>query len=201
MTNYRQYRNLSTLYISCCKYLTCPVLSFSILSATATATAAIRYLRIKRLNQTYFVLCQEDDTIGYLKEQISIATKHTTKAEYMRIIQPIDNVPFEDDEEKISKYEEIKNESELYVVFQISDEEWEGVHIEKTEADNKYNLNDEEMYFFFANWDIDKNRTVTMTIDENSAYNRMSLLPILIVSLTTLMFMWNDDKFKVNLFQ
>ena len=54
----------------------------------------------------------------------------------MRIIQPKDNVPFEDDEEKISKYEEIKNESELYVVFQISDEEWEGVHIEKTDADN-----------------------------------------------------------------
>ena len=54
----------------------------------------------------------------------------------MRIIQPKDNVPLEDDEEKISKYEEIKNESELYVVFQISDDEWEGVHIEKTEADN-----------------------------------------------------------------
>ena len=113
--------------------MSCPVLSFSILSATATI---IRYLRIKRLNQTYFVLCQEDDTIGYLKEQISIATKHTTKAEYMRIIQPKDNVPLEDDEEKISKYEEIKNESELYVVFQISDDEWEGVHIEKTDADN-----------------------------------------------------------------
>ena len=48
---------------------------------------------------------------------------------------------------------------------------------------NKYNLNDEEVYFFFANWDIDKNRTLSLTIDENSAISRMSLLPILIVSL------------------
>ena len=42
----------------------------------------------------------------------------------MRIIIPKGNVPLEDDEEKISKHEELKNESELYVVFQISDDEW-----------------------------------------------------------------------------
>ena len=52
----------------------------------------------------------------------------------MRIIKPKDNLPLEDDDEKISKYEELKNESELYVVFQISDEEWEGVHVEDTDA-------------------------------------------------------------------
>lgn len=57
-----------------------------------------------------------------------------------------------------------------------------------SKCSNEYKLNDAEMYFFFANWDIDKNRTVTLTIDENSAYKRMSLLPILIVSLGTLMF-------------
>ena len=79
-------------------------------------------------------MCNEDDTVGYLKEQISLATKKETKAEHMRIIKPKDNLPLEDDDEKISKYEELKNESELYVVFQISDEEWEGVHVEDTDA-------------------------------------------------------------------
>eukprot|EP00536_Pseudo-nitzschia_multiseries_P008651 jgi/Psemu1/319443/estExt_fgenesh1_pm.C_2230001 len=91
------------------------------------------YLRIKRLNQTYFIMCNEDDTVGYLKEQVSLATKRETKAEHMRIIQPKDNLPLDDDSEKISKYEGLKNESELYVVFQISDDEWEGVHVEDTD--------------------------------------------------------------------
>ena len=75
-----------------------------------------------------------DDTIGYLKEQISLATKMETKAEHMRIIKPKDNTPLDDNDEKISKYEELKNESELYVVFQISDNEWEGVHVEDIEG-------------------------------------------------------------------
>ena len=57
-----------------------------------------------------------------------------------------------------------------------------------TSCENKYYLNDIEQYYFFANWDIDKNRTVTMTINENSAY-KMSLLPILIISFTTLIMM------------
>mmetsp|Transcript_47042 Transcript_47042/g.50821 ORF Transcript_47042/g.50821 Transcript_47042/m.50821 type:complete len:102 (+) Transcript_47042:79-384(+) len=95
------------------------------------------YLRIKRLNQTYFVLCNEDDTIGYLKEQISLATKNETKAEHMRIIIPEDKLILEDDEEKISKYEELRNETELYVIFQIAEQEWEGVHIEVTENSNE----------------------------------------------------------------
>mmetsp|Transcript_19359 Transcript_19359/g.39801 ORF Transcript_19359/g.39801 Transcript_19359/m.39801 type:complete len:106 (+) Transcript_19359:162-479(+) len=92
------------------------------------------YLRVKRLNQTYFVMCNEDDTVGHLKEQISLATKNETKADHMRIIMPKDKKPLEDDSEKLSKFEELKNESELYVVFQISDDEWEGVHVEDTDA-------------------------------------------------------------------
>jgi hypothetical protein len=86
------------------------------------------------LNQTYFVVCSGDDTIGYLKEQIGLATKKEFKPEHMRIINAKDNRPMEDDTEKISKYEELKNESELYVVFQISDGEWESVHVQDTEA-------------------------------------------------------------------
>ena len=79
-------------------------------------------------------MCKEDDTIGYLKEQISLATKKEVKAEHMRVVNAKDNKPFEDDNEKISDYEDLKNESELYVVFQISDGEWESVHVEDTAA-------------------------------------------------------------------
>ncbi len=39
------------------------------------------------------------------------------------------------DSDKLEKHEDqIKNESELYVVFQISDQEWESVDIEDTQA-------------------------------------------------------------------
>lgn len=79
-------------------------------------------------------MCSEDDTVGYLKEQISLATKQETKAEHMKIIMPKDNKPLDDDSEKLSKYEELKSESELYVVFQISGDQWEGVHVEDTDA-------------------------------------------------------------------
>jgi hypothetical protein len=79
-------------------------------------------------------MCKEDDNIGYLKEQISLATKKEVKAEHMRIINAKDNKPFEDDNETISQHEDLKNESELYVVFQISDGEWESVHVQETAA-------------------------------------------------------------------
>ena len=52
----------------------------------------------------------------------------------MKIIMPKDNKPLDDDSEKLSKYEELKSESELYVVFQISGDQWEGVHVEDTDA-------------------------------------------------------------------
>ena len=52
----------------------------------------------------------------------------------MRIIMAKDKKLLEDDNEKLSTYEELKHESVLYVVFQISDDEWEGVHVEDTDA-------------------------------------------------------------------
>ncbi|KAL3921776.1 MAG: hypothetical protein SGARI_006599 [Bacillariaceae sp.] len=79
-------------------------------------------------------MCTPDDTVGYLKEQISLATKKEVTADHMRLIHPKDSKPLEDDAEKISAHEELKNESELYVVFQIADGEWETVHVEDTEA-------------------------------------------------------------------
>lgn len=50
----------------------------------------------------------------------------------MRLILPKENVIL-DDSDKLQKYEdEVKNESELHVVFQIADGEWESVAIADT---------------------------------------------------------------------
>jgi hypothetical protein len=79
-------------------------------------------------------MCTPEDTIGFLKEQVAVATKKEYKAEQMRMILPKDNSILEDSD-KLEKHEDqIKNESELYVVFQISEGEWESVHIEDTQA-------------------------------------------------------------------
>ena len=87
-----------------------------------------RYLRIKRQNQTYFVTCNPDDTFGYLKEQVALANNGEYEAKQMRMILPKDSTILNDDD-KISSREEIKSESELYVVFAISDGEFEPVQV------------------------------------------------------------------------
>ena len=79
-------------------------------------------------------MCTPGDTIGYLKEQVALATKEEYKAGQMRMILPKDNTVLED-EDKLEKHEdEITNETELHVVFQISEGEWESVYIEDTQA-------------------------------------------------------------------
>lgn len=65
---------------------------------------------------------------------MALATKNEYKAEQMRMILPKDGAIL-DDSDTLEKHEEdIKNESELHVVFQISEGEWESVRIEDTQA-------------------------------------------------------------------
>jgi hypothetical protein len=79
-------------------------------------------------------LCKPEDTVQYLKEQVSIASKRQYNADQMRMILPKGNTVLNDDD-KIEKHEDqLKTESELYVVFQIADGEWEQVNIEDTQA-------------------------------------------------------------------
>lgn len=77
-------------------------------------------------------MCQPaEDTFGFLKQQVALANKEY-KASQMRLL--LNNTILNDDD-KIEKYEdEIKNESELHVVFQISDGEWEAVTIADTQG-------------------------------------------------------------------
>jgi hypothetical protein len=77
-------------------------------------------------------MCKPDDTVGYLKQQVALANKKEWKAEQMRVILPKDNTVLEDSD-KLEEHE-IKNETELHVVFQISEQEWESVSIESTQA-------------------------------------------------------------------
>ena len=89
-------------------------------------------MKIKRKNQTYFVICGQDDTVAYLKEQVSIATRGEQSADQMRMILPKDGMVLGDDQ-KLSKFDgKIKNETELHVVFQIANGEWEQASIEDT---------------------------------------------------------------------
>ena len=78
-------------------------------------------------------MCKPDDTVGDLKQQVALANKKEWKAEQMRVILPKGNIVLEDSV-KLEEHEEIKNETELYVVFQISEQEWESVNIESTQA-------------------------------------------------------------------
>ena len=106
----------------------------NILKITHTNTHTLRYVRIRRQKQTYFIMCQPDDTIGYLKEQICIATQNEYKPNQMKIILPKDTTKVLDsdnDSDKLKQYEDlgIENECELYVVFQISHDVWETVTV------------------------------------------------------------------------
>ena len=67
-----------------------------------------------------------------MKQQVALALKDEWKPEQMRIILPKGNLVLEDSATMKQHEDEIKNESELYVVFQISQGEWESVHIEAT---------------------------------------------------------------------
>lgn len=86
-------------------------------------------MRIKRQNQVFFVVCNPEDKIQYLKEQVALAVKHEWKPDQMRLILPTDNSILENSD-KISRHEDIKNDSELYATFQISEGQWESVHVE-----------------------------------------------------------------------
>lgn len=98
-----------------------------------TVTPLYRYLRIKRRNQTYFIMCTEDTTLGSLKEQIAAATGKEVDAASMRLISKA-NQPLGEDTDKLSQHTDLKNDAELYVVFQIGDGEWEEVQVEDTDA-------------------------------------------------------------------
>ncbi|CAB9519907.1 expressed unknown protein [Seminavis robusta] len=92
------------------------------------------YVRVKRQNQTYFIPCAPDDKIRVVKEKIEQALKVSEKddgvtADHMRLLMPPPKSTVLEDDQALTHYE-IKNDTELHVVFQISENLWETVAVE-----------------------------------------------------------------------
>mmetsp|Transcript_29205 Transcript_29205/g.70453 ORF Transcript_29205/g.70453 Transcript_29205/m.70453 type:complete len:103 (+) Transcript_29205:76-384(+) len=85
------------------------------------------YLRIKRHSQTFFITCNPDHTIKYVKEQIALATKDELKADQMRLLLPKKGTVLTDD--ATIQTLEIKSDTVLHMVSKISDNEWEPVDV------------------------------------------------------------------------
>ena len=65
-----------------------------------------------------------------------MAVKNEWKPDQMRLIIPKENKVLDNDDDKLKQYEDlgIKNEAELYVVFQISENVWESVTVQVDES-------------------------------------------------------------------
>ena len=100
--------------------------------------SSVRYVRVKRQNQTFFIPCAAEDKILTVKEKIEQALKVSEKddgvtSEHMRLLLPPPKSTVLEDDESLNHYE-IKNDMELHVVFQISENLWETVAVESMDV-------------------------------------------------------------------
>jgi hypothetical protein len=104
----------------------------------------VRYLRIKRRNQTFCLLCQETDSFGQVKEKIvEIMQQHadirpeqgSAVADEMRLIEASHGDPINDayDDDTTIQAAQLKDDQVLYLVFRIADNEYEPVEIISTD--------------------------------------------------------------------
>ena len=95
-----------------------------------------RYVRIRRKNQSFFILCTPTNTALHLKQQVALALKeqHEPTVDDSRTLQlqTLDGRVLED--ELILEQVPIQNEQELCVCFPISDGEWEQVDVVSPET-------------------------------------------------------------------
>jgi len=106
-----------------------PLLSLSLVSSF---TVSFSYIRIKRRNQTFCLLCNNTDSIQSVKEQLAMAAKqHLDDAEVgaddMRLLWN-DSILHDTD-----TLHELKDDSVLHLVFKVADNEYESVDIVTTE--------------------------------------------------------------------
>lgn len=89
----------------------------------------LSYVRVKRQSQTFFVTCNPDHTIRYIKDQIAAATKDELAADQLRLLLPSKKGPKVLKDEDVLQALEIKTDAVLHMVQKISDNEWEPVDI------------------------------------------------------------------------
>ena len=90
------------------------------------------YIRIKRRNQTFCLLCNHTDSIQSVKEQLAMATKQhmddaAVGAEDMRLLWN-DSILQDSD-----TLRELKDDCVLHLVFKVADDEYESVDIVSTD--------------------------------------------------------------------
>jgi hypothetical protein len=92
---------------------------------------------VKRQKQTFFIPCTEKSDIRSIKSNIVAALKGSEKDEgiledNMRLLLPAPKSTVLEDGKDLTHYE-IKNDDELNVVFQISENQWEQVFVASTD--------------------------------------------------------------------
>lgn len=88
------------------------------------------YLRVKRLNQTFCILCDADQTVQDIKETLSAALEqHGGSKENIRLIQADSGLVLEDDTKCVG----LADDTVLHMVFQIDGEVYEAVDVTASE--------------------------------------------------------------------
>jgi len=91
------------------------------------------YIRVKRRNQTFCLLCNNSDSVQTVKEQLAMAAKQhldndaVVDANDMRLLY--NGSVLQDDE----TLQDFKDDSVLHVVFKVADNEYEPVDIVSTD--------------------------------------------------------------------
>eukprot|EP00540_Astrosyne_radiata_P002790 CAMPEP_0116852384 /NCGR_PEP_ID=MMETSP0418-20121206/17262_1 /TAXON_ID=1158023 /ORGANISM="Astrosyne radiata, Strain 13vi08-1A" /LENGTH=100 /DNA_ID=CAMNT_0004484539 /DNA_START=129 /DNA_END=431 /DNA_ORIENTATION=- len=92
------------------------------------------HVRIRRRNQTFYVLCHASQTAIHIKQEIALALQGhdedpPSDPSEMKLTDPTGK-ELEDED----SLQSLSNEAELHVVFPIADDEWEPVEIVEYEA-------------------------------------------------------------------
>jgi hypothetical protein len=93
------------------------------------------HVRIRRKNQSFFIMCVPSQTALYLKHQVAQCLhehhlENAPESPSQLQILTAEGTVLEDDD----SLENLTNEQELHVCFPISDNEWEPVDIVSTET-------------------------------------------------------------------
>jgi hypothetical protein len=116
------------------------LLALSFLVHTLTTAIYNRYIRVKRKNQTFCLLCAAQDTFGTVKTRLATAFQqhdadNSSSNSGMRLQLPssgADAAPTVLDDDAIVG-SQLKEDAVVHLVLAMSDSEWEAVDIEFTD--------------------------------------------------------------------
>lgn len=101
--------------------------------------SSVRYIRIKRQNQTFCFHCSPSETVQDLKEKVVVAANqhcggdeaNKISASLLQICQSTEGFSSKlDDSTGVADLPDV-----LYVVLKVSDDEWEPVDVESTDLE------------------------------------------------------------------